>query len=113
VDVDREMLFSAVGNLLQNAFKFTRPGTEVTLAAYAAGERIRIEVTDQCGGLPVPASDDMFSAFKQNSDDRSGLGLGLAISRRAVEANLGTLEVRDLPGTGCIFTIDLPKKTLQ
>lgn len=113
VDVDREMLSSAVGNLLQNAFKFTRPGTEVTLAAYAAGERIRIDVRDQCGGLPAPASEDLFSAFKQRSSDRSGLGLGLAISRRAVEANHGTLVMSDLPGTGCIFTIDLPKKLLQ
>src|SRR5581483_9470950 len=49
LDDDREMLLSAVGNLLQNAFKFTRRNTEVVLSAYAAGDRIRIEVEDHCG----------------------------------------------------------------
>jgi signal transduction histidine kinase len=46
--------------------------------------------------------------FTQRSDDRSGVGLGLSISRRAVHAIGGTLAVRDVPGTGCIFTINLP-----
>ena len=48
---DRERLLSALTNLLQNAFKFTRSHTEVTLNAYAAGDRVHIEVTDHCGGL--------------------------------------------------------------
>ena len=51
VDADQAMLFAAVGNLLDNAFKFTRRKTEVSLKAYAAGERIFIEVEDHCGGL--------------------------------------------------------------
>jgi signal transduction histidine kinase len=52
LDVDREILMSAVGNLLQNAFKFTHRHSEVRLNAYAAADRIRIDVEDQCGGLP-------------------------------------------------------------
>ena len=51
VSIDREMLFAAVGNLLQNAFKFTGAGTTVSLCAYASGERLLIEVADHCGGL--------------------------------------------------------------
>ena len=51
----------------------------------------------------------LFAPFTQHGADRSGLGLGLSISRRAVEANGGTLRLRDVPGTGCIFTIDLPQ----
>jgi len=47
--------------------------------------------------------------FEQLSAERTGLGLGLPISRRGVEANGGTLSVRNLPGTGCVFTIDLPR----
>jgi signal transduction histidine kinase len=113
VEIDREMLFSAVGNLLQNAFKFTKPGTEVKLSAYAVDDRIRIDVTDHCGGLPTATPEDLFLAFRQNAKDRSGLGLGLAISRRGVEANQGTLAVRDVPGLGCVFTIDLPKQLLE
>lgn len=113
VDADRDLLFSAVGNLLQNAFKFTRPGSEVTLQAYAAGDRILIDVKDQCGGLPDGASETLFAPFTQSDADRSGLGLGLAISRRSVEANHGCLDVRDVPGHGCVFTINLPRQSTQ
>jgi signal transduction histidine kinase len=112
VDVDREMLFSAVGNLLQNAFKFTQLLTEVSLSAYAAADRIRIDVEDHCGGLPPGAADHLFLPFKQSSADTSGLGLGLSICQRAVEANNGTLRVRDIPGSGCVFTLDLPRRIL-
>jgi signal transduction histidine kinase len=52
VKADRDLLSSAVENLLQNAFKFTRPKSEVTLTAYAGADRIFIEVQDHCGGLP-------------------------------------------------------------
>jgi signal transduction histidine kinase len=112
LDVDREMLFSAVGNLLQNAFKFTHLLTEVSLSAYAAADRIRIDVEDHCGGLPHGVLDTVFLPFTQSSADTSGLGLGLSICRRGVEANNGSLSVRDIPGSGCVFTIDLPRHIL-
>ncbi|HYI86960.1 MAG TPA: HAMP domain-containing sensor histidine kinase, partial [Burkholderiales bacterium] len=109
VEADRELLFSAIGNLLQNAFKFTEQSTEVVLHAYGAGDRVLLEVEDRCGGLPVGDADRMFKPFTQGSTDKSGLGLGLSICRRSVEANGGLLSVRDMPGTGCVFTIDLPR----
>jgi len=112
LEVDREMLFSAVGNLLQNGFKFTKPQTEVSLHAYVAADRIRIDIEDHCGGLPQGAAEDMFLPFKQSGADKSGMGLGLVICRRSVEANDGVLTVRDLPGSGCVFTIDLPRHLL-
>jgi signal transduction histidine kinase len=112
LDVDREMLFSAVGNLLQNAFKFTQRHTQVSLNAYAAANRIRIDVEDHCGGLPQGAVEEVFQPFKQSGEDRSGLGLGLAICQRSVEANNGALSVRDVPGSGCVFTIELPRHVL-
>lgn len=112
LDVDREMLFAAVGNLLQNAFKFTQRHTEVSLNAYGAADRIRIDVEDHCGGLPPGVVHDMFLPFKQGGEDRSGLGLGLAICRRSVEANSGVLSVRDVAGSGCVFTIELPRHVL-
>jgi signal transduction histidine kinase len=109
VQVDQPMLYSAVSNLLQNAFKFTRKHTHVVLRASATGDRVRIEVEDQCGGLPEGKAEAMFRTFEQQDVDRSGLGLGLSISRRAVEASGGQLHVRDVPGIGCVFTIDLPR----
>ncbi len=108
VYADPEMLAASVGNLLQNAFKFTQHRTEVTLRTSVSGERVLIDVEDRCGGLSDGAVEKMFLPFAQSSRDRSGLGLGLDISRRGVEANDGVLRVRDVPGIGCIFTIDLP-----
>lgn len=112
VCVDREMLFSAVSNLLQNAFKFTCEHTEVSLTAYAADDRMLIDVEDHCGGLQPDVAEKMFLPFEQSDVDRSGLGLGLLICQRAVQANRGILRVRNLPGSGCVFTIDLPRHTL-
>jgi signal transduction histidine kinase len=109
VDADRALLISAVTNLLQNAFKFTVAHSEVLLHAYGIADRVRIDVEDHCGGLPHGIADSMFLPFTQGSADRSGLGLGLSIARRVVEANQGTLSVRDQPGSGCVFTIDLPR----
>ena len=109
VEADRELLFSAVGNLLQNAFKFTEQNTDVVLRAYAVGDRVLLDVEDCCGGLPPGDAERMFQPFAQESTDKSGLGLGLSICRRSVEANGGVLRVRDIPGTGCVFTLDLPR----
>ncbi|MDQ6622391.1 MAG: HAMP domain-containing histidine kinase [Verrucomicrobiota bacterium] len=109
VDADRDLLFSAVGNLLQNAFKFTRPNTEVILHAYAVEDRVRIDVEDHCGGLPEGEAEYMFLPFTQSGLNKTGLGLGLPISRRGVEVNDGTLDVHNKPGSGCIFRIDLPR----
>ncbi|WP_366558782.1 HAMP domain-containing sensor histidine kinase [Polaromonas sp.] len=100
-------------NLLHNAFKFTHSHTQVSLNAYAVGERILIDVKDQCGGLPPSSTEKMFTPFTQHSHDRTGMGLGLSIARKSVEADGGTLSVRDVPGTGCIFTIDLPRYSLR
>jgi len=112
LDVDPDLLFSAVGNLLQNAFKFTKRNTAVILSAYAVADRIRIDVEDHCGGLTPGQAEKMFEPFEQLGEDKSGLGLGLSISRKSVEANKGILSVHNMPGHGCVFTIDLPRHAL-
>jgi signal transduction histidine kinase len=109
VEGDRERLLGALSNLLQNAFKFTRPATEVSLIAYAVAEQIFIDVKDHCGGLPGGQCGALFTPFSQRGADRSGLGLGLSIARASVEADGGTLTVRDVPGTGCVFTMTMPR----
>lgn len=105
----RQPLIGAVANLLQNAFKFTQPNTEILLTAYASGDRILIEVQDHCGGLNVGAAETMFAPFSQAGTDRTGIGLGLTIARQTVTANGGTLTAHDLPHVGCVFTISLPR----
>ncbi len=67
------------------------------------------EIHDECGGLPEGTEGLMFRPFNQIGAVRAGAGLGLAASRRGVEANGGKLYVRDRPGVGCVFTVDLPR----
>jgi signal transduction histidine kinase len=109
IEADRQVLAAVVGNLLQNAFKFTRPRTIVTLRVGASAERVLIEIQDECGGLPGGNVTELFRPFEQRSADRTGLGLGLAFSRWGVEANNGRIYARNLPNTGCVFTLDLPR----
>jgi signal transduction histidine kinase len=109
IDADRQLLLSAVSNLLQNAFKFSRAHGTVSLHTRVTEDRVLIEVSDECGGLPPGKAEELFRPFIQGSTDRSGLGLGLSIAQKAVRANSGEIAVRDIPGTGCVFTIDLPR----
>lgn len=113
VEADRELLLCALENVLQNAFKFTAPRTQVSLKGYAAADRVLIEIADHCGGLPPGQAQRLFAPFVQSASDRSGMGLGLSIARRSVEASWGRLLVHDVPGTGCVFTIDLPRRSLS
>jgi hypothetical protein len=109
IEGDRQILAAAVANILQNAVEFTQPRGRVALNTYAVADRVLIGVEDECGGLPEGKAEELFRPFERRSAERTGLGLGLSISRRGVEANGGKLYVRNLPGTGCVFTIDLPR----
>lgn len=110
VEGERRILMGALMNLLQNAFKFTRPRTEVSLDAFASDDGgVLIEVADHCGGLAPGFSESMFRPFSRGSQDKSGLGLGLCIARANVEGAGGNLTVRNVPGSGCVFTIRLAR----
>ncbi len=109
IEGDRQVLGAVVTNLLQNAFKFTRPGTIVKLRVGAGAQRVLIEVEDECGGLVAGKTDDLFRPFEQRGTDRTGLGLGLAFSRWGADANHGRIYARSLADRGCVFTLDLPR----
>ncbi|MEO7037909.1 MAG: HAMP domain-containing sensor histidine kinase [Polyangiaceae bacterium] len=111
VVADWQLLESAVSNLLQNAFKFSRGQGQVSLVTRATADRVLIDVSDECGGLPAEAVTALFRPFSRAGSDRSGLGLGLFIAQAAARANLGEISVCDKPGTGCVFTIDLPRSS--
>ena len=108
VEADRQLLASAVSNLLQNAFKFTHAQGQVSLRARRNGNRVLIEVEDECGGLPPGKAEELFRPFERRGADKTGLGLGLTISRKSVGANGGEIQVKNMPGKGCVFTIELP-----
>ncbi|MDM0015878.1 HAMP domain-containing sensor histidine kinase [Variovorax sp. J22P168] len=86
---NRDLLLAALVYLLHNAFKFTHAHTEVSLGAYAEGDHVLLDVEDNCGGLPPGTTTSIFQPLVQVGDNRSGLGLGLSIARRNVEADGG------------------------
>jgi signal transduction histidine kinase len=108
VEADYQILVSVVANLVQNALKFSHPGGHVAIRASTLGERVLIEVEDECGGLPKGKIDELFLPFAQRGKNTTGLGLGLAISLKGVRSCGGEIRVRDKPGVGCVFTVDLP-----
>ena len=107
-NVDRQLYVAALANLVHNALKYTKPGSDVTVCLQTVGENTVTEVEDECGGLSVNVPEDLFQERTQQHEDKSGLGLGLGIARKAVEQMNGTLTVINLPGKGCRFSITLP-----
>ena len=111
--VEPRVVAAVIANLMQNAFKFTHAHSTVTLRVRASAERVLIDVQDECGGLPGEgAGKELSASFEQRGADRSGLGIGLTFSRWATEASGGRLYARSVPGTGCIFTLDLPRSSV-
>lgn len=108
VAADRHYLVSALSNLVQNAIKYSKRGGVIHVRSRAEDKSVILEVEDQCGGLPPGKAEELFKPFTQKSSDRTGLGLGLTISRKAAALNGGELTVRNFPGKGCIFSMSLP-----
>jgi len=106
---DPQLLASAIANLLNNAFKYTRAGGRVVVRAQAADARLLLEIEDECGGIAGPTG-DLFQPFgERRGRDRTGLGLGLSMARKAVRAHDGEIHIRNHPGKGCVFVIDVPR----
>jgi signal transduction histidine kinase len=110
IEGDRQILAAAIANLLQNAFKFSHKGATVALTTHVTEDRVLFEVEDECGGLPPGRIETLFMPFSQRGADRSGVGLGLSICLKAAQVSGGEMNVRDLPGKGCVFTLNLPRK---
>lgn len=110
IEGDRQILTAAISNLLHNAFKFTRNHGHVSLTARATVDRVLFDIEDECGGLPPGKTEELFRPYEQRSTDRTGMGLGLSICLKAAKANAGAIHVRDVPGKGCVFSLDLPRK---
>jgi signal transduction histidine kinase len=108
VNADPQLLASAVMNLLNNAFKYTSAGGHVVLRALYDDQHVRIEIEDECGGIPVGTADPFVAFADRRRSDRTGLGLGLSIARKAVRLHGGEIHFRNLPGKGCVFVIELP-----
>lgn len=112
---DRRRLAQIVANLLDNAAKYSSPGTAVTISAAAQADTIEVRVEDQGKGIPAEHIDRIFDRFYQinisGDTQRQGIGLGLAICRGLVEAHEGKIWVESEVGVGSAFTFSLPIAT--
>lgn len=106
--VDLRLMRSALNNVLRNAVKYTRPGGVVQVRARLVDDRAIIEVEDSCGGLNAGDVEKAFAPFVRMNSTEPGFGLGLAITKQAIDAHGGVIRVQNLPGKGCIFILELP-----
>ena len=113
VQADPALLERAVANLVQNALRFSSPGTPPQIAVSGHGTAVEIRVVDCGPGVPETDWDQIFLPFQRlgDRDNTSGVGLGLALSRGLVEAMSGTLSPEATPGGGLTMTISLPAAT--
>jgi K+-sensing histidine kinase KdpD len=98
-----------VANLVDNAHRFSPPGTPVRVTADTVPGAVRIQVIDAGPGVPEPQWEQIFQPFQRLHDRSSaGTGLGLAIARGFTQAIGGTLRPSATPGGGLTMTLILP-----
>lgn len=111
--VNSRLMEHAVLNLVDNAVKYSRPGTSVRVSASAAGGEIGIKVADRGCGIAPEHLSRLFERFyrvdKARSQKAGGTGLGLAIVKHIAAAHLGSVEVKSRPGMGSLFVIRFPQ----
>jgi two-component system, OmpR family, sensor histidine kinase BaeS len=108
---DPVRLAQVIGNLVDNAIKYTPPGHAVTIAAGQEGERAWVRVTDTGPGIPLEEQTLIFTPFyrgKHGKRIQQGMGLGLSIARDLAAAHNGQITLESTPGQGSQFTLWLP-----
>ncbi len=111
---DEKLLRHAVGNLLSNAVKYSPAGTTIRVELRLSNVRLHLRVRDQGIGIPKENIPALFQAFYRadNVGEIPGTGLGLIITKQAVELHGGTIEVESAVGAGTSFTISLPLESI-
>jgi signal transduction histidine kinase len=108
---DEGALTEALLNVIGNAVKYSREGDRVVVSAVCQGDAVVISVTDTGVGIPAGDLPRIFGAFYRGQAGEScvaGAGIGLALTRRIVEAHGGSITATSDPGRGSVFVITLP-----
>jgi len=110
VAVDPGILERVIANLIANALRYSPDGTPPALTGSALRDRVELRIIDRGPGIPEDHRDQMFVPFQRlgDTDNTTGVGLGLALSRGLTEAMGGTLEPDETPGGGLTMTLSLP-----
>ena len=113
INVDPAILERVIVNLIENALRYSPPGKPPLLTASALGDRVELRVVDRGPGIPEKDRDRMFVPFQRlgDTDNTTGVGLGLALSLGLTEAMGGTLIADDTPGGGLTMTVSVPAVT--
>jgi two-component system sensor histidine kinase KdpD len=106
---DAALLERVVANLIANALRHSPPGQPPLLSASTLGDRVEIHVVDHGPGIAPEHMDQMFAPFQRlgDTDNTTGVGLGLALSRGLTEAMGGTLTPQETPGGGLTMIVSL------
>jgi two-component system sensor histidine kinase KdpD len=107
---DQGLLERVLVNLLSNAARFAPPGTRVRISTSALGDTAQIRIVDHGPGIPQERLEQIFLPFQRigDTDNLTGLGLGLALSRGFTEGMGGSLDAEDTPGGGLTMVVSLP-----
>jgi len=106
---DQERILQVLTNLITNAIKFTSPGGFVRVSAERAGKDLELRVADTGRGIPTNMLERVFDRFSQvGKNDRTGVGLGLYISKHIVEEHGGEIWAESQLGEGSRFCVTLP-----
>jgi two-component system sensor histidine kinase KdpD len=110
VAVDPGILERVIANLIANALRYSPPGTPPALTGSMLRDRVELRIIDRGPGIPDEHRDQMFVPFQRlgDTDNTTGVGLGLALSRGLTEAMGGALEPEDTPGGGLTMALSLP-----
>jgi len=112
VTMDERLLQHVLGNLLGNAVKYSAPGSEVRFDVRTNREECQFSVRDQGIGIPADELPALFMSFSRASNAKSvsGSGLGLAVVRKALDVQHGSIEVETELGRGSAFTVKIPRR---
>jgi two-component system sensor histidine kinase KdpD len=110
VRFDALLIERVLVNLLENASKYTPPGSRVILSAEVLSDRLSVAVSDDGPGLPVGREEAVFQKFTRGERESAtpGVGLGLSICRAIIESHQGSIVAGHRPGGGARFTFTLP-----
>jgi two-component system sensor histidine kinase KdpD len=110
VPADVVQIDQALTNILENAAKFSSPGSQITVQAARWEDTVQVRVADQGTRIPPELRERVFEPFVRGDGEAAGTGLGLAIARAVVVAHGGTIRIEDAPGGGTAVVFRLPLK---